>query len=201
MFENYTVHNWAGRKFVQAKVLPNVCRELYLNILENKNKFYEQINDSNTVELEDLDRIKSTYSDINAIRTLPKLDVILPYINFCVESIMQDSKSFYLKNWLNISPKNQRLPGHFHQGTYHGFWVINDTGTKTIYTLNDKEYAIDNSRGNFVFGPADVYHTLTPNNSDALRISLGFTVFTKSQVELQKKYPQKIFDKLGATVE
>ena len=154
MFENYTVHNWAGRKFVQAKVLFNVCRELYPNILENKNKFYEQINDSNTVELEDLDRIKSTYSDINAIRTLPKLDVILPYINFCVESIMQDSKSFYLKNWLNISPKNQRL-STFSTRQYIS-WILgnHDTGTKTIYILNDKEYAIDNSRGNFVFRPS-----------------------------------------------
>ena len=86
-------------------------------------------------------------------------------------------------------------------GTYHGYWVINDTGTQTIYNIDGEDFPVDNFNGNFMFGPADVWHTLTPNNSDAFRISLGFTLFTEEQKEEQQKYPDSIFDSIGVTVE
>lgn len=222
MFEEHTIYNWRQRKFIKGTALPHRCRSIYLDILNNKSKFYDDlvnhtidpapwhstevwerkgkstdVSDVYYVELDDLDKIKNTMSDKNAIRTLPILGEILPYISFCIEEIMQDKTKYYLKNWLNISPRSQRLPPHTHMGTYHGYWVINDTGTQTIYNIDGEDFPVDNFTGNFVFGPADVWHTLTPNNSDALRISLGFTVFTEQEIKEQEKYSGSIFDKLG----
>lgn len=222
MFEEYTIYNWKQRKFIKGTALPDRCRSIYLDILNNKSKFYDELHketidpapwhstnvfkkkdrstnvaDINYVELDDLDKIKNTLSDKNAMRILPVIQEILPYIIFCIEEVMQDKTKYYLKNWLNISPRSQRLPPHTHMGTYHGYWVINDTGTQTIYNIDGEDFPVDNFNGNFMFGPADVWHTLTPNNSDALRISLGFTVFTEQEIKEQEKYPGSIFDKLG----
>jgi hypothetical protein len=226
VFDEYTIYNWRQRKFIKGTALPDKCRTVYMDILNNKSKFYDNLHnktiepapwhssevwkktdrgtdivDVNYVELDDLDKIKNTMSDKNAIRTLPILGEILPYIIFCIEEVMQDKTKYYLKNWLNISPKSQRLPPHTHMGTYHGYWVINDTGTQTIYNIDDEDFPVDNFNGNFMFGPADVWHTLTPNTSDALRISLGFTIFTEQQITEQEKYPNSIFDKIGVTVD
>lgn len=223
MFDEYAIHKWKQKTFVKGTALPHKCRSVYLDILNNKSKFYDDlvnktiepapwhstdvfnkreagtdVVDMNYVELDDLDKIKNTLSDTNAIRTLPVLQEILPFINFCVKEVMQDNKKYYLKNWLNISPKDQRLPPHTHMGTYHGYWVINDTGTQTIYNIEGEEFSIDNFTGNFVFGPADVWHALTPNKTDALRISLGFTIFNQEEFEAQRKYPESVFDKLEA---
>ena len=222
MFEEYTIYNWKQRKFIKGTALPDRCRSIYLDILNNKSKFYDELHketidpapwhstnvfkkkdrstnvaDINYVELDDLDKIKNTLSDKNAMRILPVIQEILPYIIFCIEEVMQDKTKYYLKNWLNISPRSQRLPPHTHMGTYHGYWVINDTGTQTIYNIDGEDFPVDNFNGNFMFGPADVWHTLTPNNSDALRISLGFTIFTEQEIKEQEKYPGSIFDKLG----
>ena len=222
MFEEYTIYNWKQRKFIKGTALPDRCRSIYLDILNNKSKFYDELHketidpapwhstnvfkkkdrstnvaDINYVELDDLDKIKNTLSDKNAMRILPVIQEILPYIIFCIEEVMQDKTKYYLKNWLNISPRSQRLPPHTHMGTYHGYWVINDTGTQTIYNIDGEDFPVDNFNGNFMFGPADVWHTLTPNNSDALRISLGFTVFTEQEIKEQEKYPGSIFHKLG----
>ena len=215
MFDEYTIYNWRRRKFIKGTALPDRCRSVYLDILNNKSKFYDDlvnkpiesapwhstdVVDMNYVELDDLDKIKNTLSDKNAMRTLPVLQEILPFIKFCIEEVMQDKTKYYLKNWLNISPKSQRLPPHTHQGTYHGYWVINDTGTHTIYNIEGEDFPVDNFTGNFMFGPADVRHSLTPNNADALRISLGFTIFTEQEIRQQEKYPDSIFDEIGATV-
>lgn len=224
MFDEYTIYNWRQREFIKGTALPDKCRQFYMDVLDNKSKFYDDlvnktiepapwhstdvfdkrdagtdVVDVNYVELDDLDKIKNTMSDKNAIRTLPILGEILPYINFCIEEVMQDKTKYYLKNWLNISPKSQRLPPHTHMGTYHGYWVINDTGTQTIYNIEGEDFPVDNFNGNFMFGPADVWHTLTPNTSDALRISLGFTVFTEQEIKEQEKYPDSIFDKIGVS--
>jgi len=225
VFDEYTIYNWNQRKFVKGTALPDRCRNIYMDILKNKSKFYDDLHthttepapwhssdvwqgknnmtavaDKNYVELDDLDKIKNTMSDKNAMRLLPILQEILPFIKFCVEEVMQDKNRYFLKNWLNISPKSQRLPPHTHQGTYHGYWVINDTGTQTIYNIDDEDFPVDNFNGNFMFGPADVRHTLTPNPADALRISLGFTIFNEQEFREQAKYPEAIFDELGATV-
>lgn len=225
MFEEYTIYNWKQRKFIKGTALPDRCRSIYLDILNNKSKFYDELHketiepapwhstdifkkkdrstnvaDINYVELDDLDKIKNTLSDKNAMRTLPVIQEILPYINFCIEEVMQDRTKYYLKNWLNISPRSQRLPPHTHQGTYHGYWVINDTGTQTIYNIDGEDFPVNNFTGNFMFGPADVWHSLTPNNADALRISLGFTIFNQKQFDEQTKYNDEIFDEIGATV-
>ena len=203
MFEEHTIYNWRERKFIKGTALPDRCHNVYMEIINNKDKFYDNLNNKyiNFVEQEDLDKIKNTMSDKNAMRILPILQEILPHINFCIEEVMQDKTKYYLKNWLNISPRSQRLPPHTHMGTYHGYWVINDTGTQTIYNIDGEDFPVDNFNGNFMFGPADVWHTLTPNNSDAFRISLGFTLFTEEQKEEQQKYPDSIFDSIGVTVE
>jgi hypothetical protein len=92
-----------------------------MDILNNKSKFYDNLHnktiepapwhsdevwkktdrgtdivDVNYVELDDLDKIKNTMSDKNAIRTLPILGEILPYIIFCIEEVMQDKTKYYL---------------------------------------------------------------------------------------------------------
>ena len=129
----------------------------------------------------------ATYHEYKCIDVYPNLKLIFPYIKKCLEMAGDDYEDYYFKSWINVWPKGQKIVPHNHYGTWHGYYVINDTGTTTYYTYKedgkDMVVPLKNFSGHFTFMPAHILHWADPNPQDALRISTGYNISTLEEIE------------------
>ena len=112
---------------------------------------------------------------------------MFPYIKKCLEIAKDDYEDYYFKSWINVWPKGQKIIPHRHYGEWHGYYVINDTDTKTYYTYKEDGknmvVPLQNYSGHFTFMPAHIVHWADPNPQDALRISTGYNISTLEQLQ------------------
>ena len=132
------------------------------------------------------------YHDYVCLEKFPQLSFMLEAVAESLELIGDDYTKYFFKSWINIWPKGQTIGYHKHYGTWHGNFVIRDTGTLTYYASSelpgDREVvALKNFNGHFVFMPGHIWHWGQKNTSSTLRISSAFNLSTWDEVLLEEK--------------
>jgi len=119
---------------------------------------------------------------------VPETKQILDLAVQALEHHNLDPANYYAKCWVNIWPKDQYINSHGHWGELSGYWVLQDTGTTTLYDVEDETYAIENKTGNFVSISSKVIHRTTTNESDTYRVGLAYTLSTDRQITVEEKF-------------
>lgn len=174
---------------IEGSIIPNDLREIYQDIVHRRFEVYPN---SENVPETDYDYPSydwATYHEYKCIDVFPQLRFLFPYIKKCLEIAKDDYEDYYFKSWINVWPKGQKIVPHRHYGVWHGYYVINDTDTKTYYTYEEdgKKMVVplQNYSGHFTFMPAHIVHWADPNPQDALRISTGYNISTLEQLEIE----------------
>jgi|TARA_B110000908_G_scaffold159624_1_gene201999 hypothetical protein len=128
-----------------------------------------------------------TYHDYTCIELFPNLSFMFNCIAESLDLIGDNYQDYYFKSWINVWPKGKTLNPHRHYGTWHGNYVIQDTGTETYYASSNDPFdriitPIPNYNGHFIMMPGHILHWGQKNTSDTLRISSAFNLSTWDQV-------------------
>lgn len=179
--------NIGDELLIEGSIVPSDLREIYHDIVHRRFEVYPN---SENVPETDYDYPSydwASYHEYKCIDVYPNLRFLFPYIKKCLEMAGDDYEDYYFKSWINVWPKGQKIVPHNHYGVWHGYYVINDTGTKTYYTYKEDGknmvVPLQNYSGHFTFMPAHIVHWADPNPLDALRISTGYNISTLEQLE------------------
>lgn len=159
--------------------------DLYYEILDRREEMYPGSKSDPNYDYIREDWYR--YHDYICVETFPQLKSLFPYIAECLDMVGDTYKDYYFKSWANVWPKGQAIKEHRHYGTWHGNFLVHDTGTETYYTDGDvatkrKITALQNYTGHFVFMPSHILHWGQANPSDEIRVGNGFQLSTWDQV-------------------
>jgi len=173
--------NLGNFPLVEGKILPDHLDQVYWEILNQRHEIYQGCLDD-----PDFDYIDAVWSSLNynAVDKFPKLDFLLPALKESLQLLNDDIDQYFLKSWINIWPEGQSIGYHTHYGTWHGYYVIKDTGTTTYYFPNGSKepVGLENFDGHFVCTSSKVPHLAQVNKSKTIRMSLGFNIATWDEI-------------------
>jgi hypothetical protein len=92
-----------------------------------------------------------------------------------------DPAEYKFKAWFNVCFKGEFLARHVHDSTNHGYMVITNHGSRTIFELEEKTAVYENKPGQVVHMFGRYWHAVTPNKSTEPRISVAWDIFPKEQ--------------------
>ena len=171
---------------IEGSIVPSDLREIYHDIVKRRFEVYPNSENVNELDYDYPSYDWATYHEYKCIDVYPNLKLIFPYIKKCLEMAGDDYEDYYFKSWINVWPKGQKIIPHRHYGTWHGYYVINDTGTTTYYTYEEDGknmvVPLKNYSGHFTFMPAHILHWADPNPQDAMRISTGYNISTWEEI-------------------
>lgn len=166
---------------VEGTLYPNNLKQIYQSILSKKHEIYPGCLDN-----KDYDFIDAVWTSLDycAFDKFPELKFLLPYLKQSLEMLDDSIDKYYLKSWINIWPQGQSIGYHTHYGTWHGYYVVKDTGTSTYYFPNGASNPIPlkNYDGHFVCTSSKVPHLAQINNSQEFRVSVGFNISTWDEI-------------------
>ncbi len=172
---------------IEGKILPSDLREMYQDIVQRRFEIYPNADTTSELDYDYPSYDWASYHDYRCIDVFPQLKFLFPYIAECLEMAGDNYQDYFFKSWINIWPKGQKIIPHNHYGTWHGYYVIKDTGTQTHYTYKqgDKQIVtpLKNYDGHFTFMPAHIVHWADANPQDAMRVSTGYNISTWEQVK------------------
>ena len=174
-----------GTPFIEGKVITDQFREVHDEIVAAREDLFP-----GSTTTENFNYTSNDYSSyhIDVMTRFPKLQYVIPVIVEMLEMVGEDPKDFYLKSWMNIWAKGQRISPHTHYGEWHGYWVLNDTQTETYYAKPDAGvgdrniYPVQNFDGRIVFAPTNLPHWGKKNTQEELRISMAYNLSTWDEV-------------------
>jgi hypothetical protein len=95
-------------------------------------------------------------------------------------------ESLWVQSWVNIHRgPQQHLKVHRHLGfRAHGYLAVDTAGSTTVYEIGDDDVVFENADGRMTLvGQDDVWHRVTPRDSEAPRISIAFDLLANDDIE------------------
>lgn len=166
---------------IEGILHPNNLNDIYNNIVDRRQEIYE-----GCMVDDDYDYIDAVWNSLDycAFDKFPDLRFLLPYLKQSLEMLDDNIDDYFLKSWINIWPQGQSIGYHTHYGTWHGYYVLKDTGTSTYYFPKGVENPVplQNYDGHFVCTSSKVPHLAQINKSQQFRVSVGFNIATWDEI-------------------
>ncbi len=164
-------------------------------------------NVANTVDLSTIrDEILAVYKDVYEGRsgeqaiyaTYGRFDILalVPSLSFLRTDLIpkvlrldgRDPSAHKFKAWFNVCFEGEFLARHVHETTNHGYMVITNYGSKTIFELEDAVVAFENEPGQVLHLYGRYPHRVTPNPSTEPRITVAWDVLKKTDTDTKLRY-------------
>ena len=184
-----------GKPVFDGEYKPSNLNEIFDDIVLRKDEIYPP-NTENYIKAD-----WEHYHDSVVLEKFPSLFFVVELVKDCLESIDVDWSDYYFKSWINIWPKSQSIGMHYHNGDWHGNYVINDTGTSTFYMDDETKEVREfkNYNGHFIMMDSDVKHWASQNPKNQFRVSTAFNLMKEEDLRDEERKVsikmQKILDK------
>ena len=126
--------------------------------------------------------IYTVYGKYDILGLVPSLNVlrtdILPRVLRLHNLPPEDYK---FKAWFNVCYEGEFLGRHIHETTNHGYMVVANYGSRTIFELEENTVVYKNEPGQVVHLFGRYWHAVTPNKSTKPRITVAWDVLHKEQ--------------------
>lgn len=133
--------------------------------------------------------IYAVYGRFDILSLVPSLNILrTDLIPAALRLDGRDPADHKFKAWFNVCFEGEFLGRHVHETTNHGYMVITNYGSKTIFELEDSIVAFKNDPGQVLHLYGRYPHQVTPNPSKEPRITVAWDVLRKTDTETKLRY-------------
>jgi hypothetical protein len=132
--------------------------------------------------------IYSTYGRYDILSLVPSLNVLRTIVPTALELVGLDPSKHKFKAWFNVCFEGEFLARHTHETTNHGYMVVTNYGSRTIFELEEMTVAFKNEPGQVLHLFGRYYHAVTPNPSKEPRITVAWDVLRKTDTNTKLIY-------------